>query len=426
MLRTITRPAVALSLATLLVLVPAQHVAAQGAESFDEQSALLANELNTIDVIERFGSSVVAVSVTVRGERPDEDSADETDDEEGPIDPDDFRRFFGPEGPVQRSSGSGFLIEFESVPFLVTNFHVVQGALDADTADFREGADITVTFPTDADAAIPVEVIGVNPSFDLALLRLLDATELPATEPLSIADSDTLRVGQKTVAIGNPFGLASSVTSGIVSALGRFVPTVGQLPVPMIQTDAAINPGNSGGPLLDSRGQLIGINTALINPQGRSFAGLGFAVPSNLLIESLANLELGGVTDVSATRPRLGIAAQSVGVFPADLRTELGLPDVGVAVLDVQPGSVADRAGLLGTGRTITIADDFEVSVPGDVIVAIDGERVDSVEDVTMIVTYDSIAGDELLFDIIRDGVELQVFVMLEVSGSNAFEAPLG
>jgi S1-C subfamily serine protease len=216
------------------------------------------------------------------------------------------------------------------------------------------------------------------------------------------------------------------VTSGIVSALGRFVPTIGQLPVPMIQTDAAINPGNSGGPLLDSRGELIGINTALINPQGRSFAGLGFAVPSNLLLESLANLELGGVTDVSDTRPRLGIAAQSIELIPPGLRDELGLPQQGVVIMDVQAGSVADTAGLQGTGETITLGDDFEVPVPGDVIIAIDGEAVASVEDLSSTVTYESMAGDELDFTIVRDGVEISVPVTLEISSSNAVEVPAG
>jgi len=230
-------------------------------------------------------------------------------------------------------------------------------------------------------------------------------------------------VGQKTIAIGNPFGLASSVTSGIVSALGRFVPTIGQLPVPMIQTDAAINPGNSGGPLLDSRGQLIGINTALINPQGRSFAGLGFAVPSNLLTESLANLELGGVTDVSSTRPRLGIAAQSVALIPSGIRDELGLPDQGVAIIDVLAGSVADKAGLIGSTGSISLDEDFEVPAPGDLIVAIDGEPVNSVEDIAMKVTYESQAGDELNFTILRDGVEIKVTVTLEVAATNTIQA---
>jgi S1-C subfamily serine protease len=194
----------------------------------------------------------------------------------------------------------------------------------------------------------------------------------------------------------------------------------------MIQTDAAINPGNSGGPLLDSAGRLIGINTALINPQGRSFAGLGFAVPSNLLVESLADLETGGVTDISSIRPRLGISAQALDLVPFELREQLELPESGVAVIDVQPGSVADKAGLQGSEETVSLDGGLEVPVPGDVIVAIDGEAIDSVEDITEKVTFESEAGDELDFRVVRAGVEIDVRVRLEVTTDNAFLADVG
>ena len=423
-----TRPAapiagsVAMALAIAVGLGPA--TAAQDISPLDEARALLASELNTIEIIERFGPSVVAVTVVVRGEvmSPFEG----VPEDQVPEDFQRFERFLGEQEPLRQSSGSRFLIQLEEEPFLVTNFHVVEGALGSETADIREGAEISVTFPADADEDIAVEVVGVNPSFDLALLQVQDEAQLPPTPPLAIADSDDLAVGQKTIAIGNPFGLESSVTSGIVSALGRFMPTIGQVPVPMIQTDAAINPGNSGGPLLDSRGRLIGINTALINPQGRSFAGLGFAVPSNLLRESLANLELGGVTDVSSTRPRLGIAAQSLELVPIPVRDELGLPDEGVAIIDVQEGSVADKAGLQGSDDTITLEGDFEFPAPRDVIVAIDGEAIDSVEDVSLKVTYESSAGDKLDFTVVRDGVEISVPVTLELSPRNADVASAG
>jgi S1-C subfamily serine protease len=380
-------------------------VLAQDTIDFDEAAALLANELNTIDVIDRAGDSVVAVNVALRAE------------EGSP-----FGRFFADDEAIPQGSGSGFLIEYEDDPFLVTNYHVVEAALEPATAELRDGAEISVTFPSDEDP-VAVDVVGVNPAFDLALLQATDASSLPAATPLAIADSDALEVGQKTIAIGNPFGLASTVTSGIVSALERFVPTIGNVPVPMIQTDAAINPGNSGGPLLDSSGQLIGINTALINPQGRSFAGLGFAVPSNLLVESLANLETGGVTDISSLRPRLGISAQPLDILPFEVRAELGLPDDGVAVIEVQPGSVADKAGLRGSEDTIVVEQGFEIAVPGDVIVAIDGRKVDEVEDITQTVTFGAQAGDELDFTVVRAGVEIDIQVRLEVSTDNAFLA---
>ena len=397
---------------------------AQQDTRFDEDRALLETELNTIDVIDRFGASVVAVNVAVEGEAASPFAG--LPDDEVPEEYRRYRQFYGEERPTQQSSGSGFLIEFGDDPFLVTNFHVVQAALEPATSESREGAEISVTFPTDADEAIPVEVVGVNPSFDLALLQVGAGFEVPRVPPLVIADSDRLAVGQKTIAIGNPFGLESTVTSGIVSAVGRFVPTVGQVPVPMIQTDAAINPGNSGGPLLDSRGQLIGINTALINPQGRSFAGLGFAVPSNLLVESLANLELGGVSDVSGTRPRLGITAQGLAMVPFVVREQLDLPDEGVAVIDVQPGSVADKAGLRGSDQTIALEDGFEVPTPGDIITAIDGDPVDSVQDITLKVTYESEAGDELAFRVIREGNEVEISVRLEVVSSNLLPPNVG
>jgi serine protease Do len=418
--RTVAVAPVAIVMAALIAVGIASNATAGAISPIDEASALLADELNTVEVIDRFGDSVVAISVSVRGEvvSPYANVPD------GEV-PDEYRRFrdfYGDEPPAQESSGSGFLIESDDDPFLVTNFHVVERALRPGSTDLLEGAEIKVTFPAEADTLVAVDVVGVNPSFDLALLQLQDESQLPDAPALRIADSDSLAVGQKTIAIGNPFGLESTVTSGIVSALGRFVPTIGQLPVPMIQTDAAINPGNSGGPLLDSRGQLIGINTALINPQGRSFAGLGFAVPSNLLTESLANLESGGVTDVSSTRPRLGVAAQALAAYPRRVRTELGLPDEGVAVIDVQPGSVAARAGLRGSSGNIDL-DGFELPAPGDAIVAIDGDAVGSVEDVTRKVTYESTAGDELDFSIIRDCEAMNLTVRLEVSATNAFDA---
>ncbi|MFO7532020.1 MAG: trypsin-like peptidase domain-containing protein [Candidatus Limnocylindrales bacterium] len=411
---------VAVVIAALVTVGIGPNATAHDITPIDEASALLADELNTVEVIDRFGDSVVSVSVSVRGELMSP-FANVPEDEV----PDEYRRFrefYGDEPPAQESSGSGFLIESDDDPFLVTNFHVVESALRPDSTDLLEGAEINVTFPADTDTQVAVDVVGVNPSFDLALLQLQDESQLPDAPALRIADSDSLAVGQKTIAIGNPFGLESTVTSGIVSALGRFVPTIGQLPVPMIQTDAAINPGNSGGPLLDSRGQLIGINTALINPQGRSFAGLGFAVPSNLLTESLTNLESGGVTDVSSTRPRLGVAAQALAAYPRGVRAQLGLPDQGVAVIDVQPGSVAAKAGLRGSSGTLEL-DGFELPAPGDAIVAIDGDAVGSVEDVTRKVTYESDAGDELDFSIVRDGEAMNLTVRLEVSATNAFDA---
>jgi len=174
----ITMAPVIVAVAAIVGVGLGPTVLAHEIESIDEAGVLLANELNTIDVINHLGSSVVAVNVAVRGEAVTPPQT--TPEGETPEDFDRFQRFFGDEAPVQRSAGSGFLIEFEEHPFLVTNFHVVEGALEPDTADFLDGAEITVSFPADAEKDVSVVVVGVNPSFDLALLQLQDETELPA------------------------------------------------------------------------------------------------------------------------------------------------------------------------------------------------------------------------------------------------------
>ena len=179
----------------------------------------------------------------------------------------------------------------------------------------------------------------------------------------------------------------------------------------MFQTDAAINPGNSGGALFNSSGELIGINTAIFNPESRAFAGIGFAVPSNLLIEALANLELGGVSTLSDTRPVFGANLGTLSLLPAPIRAEAGFPDSGVVVLDVLPGGPADEAGL--------VAPEFQqiqgigVPVDPDIIVAIDGREVTSAEDLNLSITYDSALGEEVTLTILRGGQEVEVPVTL-------------
>ena len=384
-------------------------------ETFSETEAFLADEKNTIDIVNEFGSLVVAINVSVQGKamRPFQDiPADEL--------PPEFRDllpFLDEEIPIRQSAGSGFLIDIEELGsrYLVTNFHVVQDSLEAGTTDLLDRASITAVFPEHSDEPIPVQVVGANPSFDIALLMPLKrADTFPEGTGLPIADSDTIQVGQKVIAIGNPFGLEFTVTTGIVSAIGRFVPSVGQIPIPTIQTDAAINPGNSGGPLLNSRGELIGINTSIINPEGRSSAGLGFAVPSNLLIEALANLELGGLSNIRDTRPALGVRLQTVNLLPEGLRELLDLPDGGVVVIDVLPGSPADKAGLRGSQRTVTLGE-TEFPAGGDVIMAVDTVPLTNAEQLNKLITYEGKAGDQLEFFLLREDQELTVTVTLEI-----------
>ena len=381
--------------------------------SFNETSALLADEQNTIDVVNDFGPSVVAINVSVAGEAmlPFEG----VPEDQLPQELQDLLPFLEEERPTQQSSGSGFLIEPENLDqrYIVTNYHVVEGALASGTADLLENAEVTVVFPQQNNRPIPVQIIGANPSFDLALLAPIDASQpFPNVPGLTLADSDKLQIGQKVIAIGNPFGLEFSVTSGIVSALGRSVPSIGQVSVPMIQTDAAINPGNSGGPLLNSRGELIGVNTSIINPDGRASAGIGFAVPSNLLIEALDNLESGGLSNVRDTRPYLGAQVRSVGQMPEAIRERLDLPESGLVVVGVLPGSPAENAGVRGPQGSEIIGS-TELPIGGDVIIAVNGEPVDDVETLRFFITYEGEAGDEIELTVIRDGEEMTITVTL-------------
>jgi S1-C subfamily serine protease len=384
-------------------------------KTFNEPEALLADEQNTIDVVGTFGPNVVAINVTMLGEamRPFPNVPPDM----LPPEIRDLLPYLDEEIPIQQSSGSGFLIDAHSSGdrYLVTNFHVVQGSLQPGTTNLLDGASITAVFPEHSDEPIPVKVVGANPSFDIALLTGLSPMDsFPDLDGLVIVDSDAVQVGQKVIAIGNPFGLEFTVTTGIVSAIGRFVPSVGQITIPTIQTDASINPGNSGGPLLNSRGELIGINTFIINPEGPSSAGLGFAVPSNLLFEALSNLELGGLSDVSDTRPTLGANLQTVNLIPAGIRELLELPDEGVVVVDVFPGSPADKAGLRGSQRKVDLGS-IEFRAGGDVITAVNGVPLRNAEQLNLLITYEGEPGDQLEFTLLRDGLPMIVTVTLEI-----------
>jgi serine protease Do len=254
-----------------------------------------------------------------------------------------FRRFFEeprPRAPRGRQSlGSGFIASPDG--FVVTNFHVVRGAAEivARLADHRE---------------FPARLVGSDPRTDIALLRI-EATGLPT---LPFGDSDRLEVGEPVMAIGNPFGLEQTVTTGIVSAKER---VIGAGPYDdFIQTDASVNPGNSGGPLVDTRGAVVGINTAIFSSTG-GFIGIGFAIPVNLAKDVLAQLRATG----KVVRGYLGV---SVGPVPEDVRQAKGLSARhGALVAEVVPRSPAAAAGLQ----------------PGDIIVAFEGAPVVNPHDLT-------------------------------------------
>jgi S1-C subfamily serine protease len=250
---------------------------------------------------------------------------------------------------VPRGTGTGFV--WDGNGHIVTNFHVIQGA---------NGAKVTLADQTTFDASL----VGAFPERDLAVLRIEAPKEkLP---PLAVGTSRDLIVGQRVYAIGNPFGLDQTLTSGIVSALNREIESFNNRTIRgVIQTDAAINPGNSGGPLLDSAGRLIGVNTQIASPSGAS-AGIGFAIPVDEVNRIVPRL----IRDGRFVRPAIGVSAG-----PAGLSQALKLPK-GVALVDVQRGSPAEKAGLQPFRR----GNRGEV-VAGDVITAIDEQPLADLDD---------------------------------------------
>jgi S1-C subfamily serine protease len=382
----------------------------------DEARALLADEQNTVDVVETFGPSVVSVSVEIRGEAVDPFAAlrDQI--------PPQFRDFFSlPQTPngtqVRQGAGSGFAV---ASGHLITNYHVVADALVDNGVALLDGATVTVTFPGD-ETEHAVRVVGANPDVDLALLELVDPSAAPDVRPVPLGDGD-VRVGQKAIAIGNPFGLANTVTTGIVSAIGRELPSIGRIEVPMIQTDAAINPGNSGGPLLDSQGRLLGVNTAIV--AGRSVGGsagnvgIGFAVPVELVREALPQLEAGGLSGVFAAsndpdRPRLGITIGALESVPEAVREALDLPESGLVITAVQPGSAAEAAGLRGPTFDAQV-DGGTFPAGGDVVLSADGVALERAEDLQRIV-FGKEAGDVVVLEVWRNGAVRSVEVTLSV-----------
>jgi len=285
---------------------------------------------------------------------------------------------------VPRGTGSGFI--WDEHGHIVTNLHVIAGASEA-TVKLNDGRDY------------PAALVGASPAHDLAVLRI--KVRFDAPPPIPIGTSGDLRVGQKVFAIGNPFGLDWTLTTGIVSALDRSLRSEdGTIISHLIQTDAAINPGNSGGPLLDSAGRLIGVNTAIYSPSGAS-AGVGFAVPVDTVNRVVPQLIATG----RYAPPSLGIEVDE-SLNRAIVR-QLRLS--GVAVLRVAPGSGAEAAGLRG----IEIIQRTGSIVPGDVILELDGERVDSVAKLIALLD-DRRVGDRVRLRVWREGRTFEVAVTLQ------------
>jgi 2-alkenal reductase len=275
-------------------------------------------------------------------------------------------------GPAQ--SGSGFV--WDGAGHIVTNDHVVEGT-NSLAVRFASGQ------------VVRAQVVGTAPNYDLAVIRVDNARSLPP--PIAIGTSEDLKVGQWVFAIGNPFGLDQSLTTGIISALKRRLPTsAGREITNVIQTDAAINPGNSGGPLLDSAGRVIGVNTAILSPSGTS-AGIGLAVPIDSVNRVVPELIRRG----SVPTPGIGIVAASEAAA-----TRAGAQ--GVVIVRTTPGSSAERAGLRGM--------DPRTGKPGDIVVAINGKPVRGLADLIQELERVGV-GKRVTLTVQRDGREMPVEV---------------
>ncbi|MBI2953174.1 MAG: trypsin-like peptidase domain-containing protein [Chloroflexi bacterium] len=312
--------------------------------------------------------------------------------------------FLGGSAPT-RGTGSGFI--FDDQGHILTNNHVIAGAssLEVTLAD---------------DTTLPAKVVGRDPGSDLAVIKI----ELPAGKQLTAAalgDSDALRVGELAIAIGNPFGLDRTVTVGVVSSLGRNYPSQsGRVIANMIQTDAAVNPGNSGGPLLNSNGEVVGINTAIESPVGAS-VGIGFAVPINTVKQFLPQMLAGG----QVKHAYLGISGQAITPNLAD---ELKLSvKQGVYVVDVVADGPAEKAGIKGAAARSSSRGLGRQSTPqgGDVITAVDAKEMKKVEDIVSYLDTKQV-GDAVKVQITRGGSELTLDVKLGEWPSNLQRSTLG
>ncbi|MEJ5311335.1 MAG: trypsin-like peptidase domain-containing protein [Anaerolineae bacterium] len=294
----------------------------------------------------------------------------------------------------QEGSGSGFV--YDTAGHIITNYHVIENA-----------EELLVTFSN--GQVYVAEVVGADSKNDLAVIRVDAGADLPA--PLQLGNSSTLEVGQFVLAIGNPFGLEQTLTTGVISALGRVIESETGFIGEAIQTDAAINPGNSGGPLLDLNGNVVGVNSQIVSPSGAS-AGIGFAVSADTVRRVVVELIARGYY------PHPWVGADMVALTPsvADWFRKAGMDipvDAGLLVLSVTRGGPADLAGIRGGDRIVRMGR-YQVPVGGDVIIAIDGQPVADMETWTVYLETQKATGDTVQITVLRDGREQVIPVTLE------------
>ena len=343
-------------------------------ESLDADAIVAAQEEVMVRIYETVLPSIVRITVRQR--------VDGSPDSRGLPDVPGFRFPDLPEDFFERGEGSGFVWDEEG--HIVTNNHVIQ---DADR--------VTVIFADRTE--IEARVLGTDPDSDLAVLELDESKD--DARPVTLGDSDALRVGQMAVAIGNPFGQEFTMTSGIISALGRTIRSgSSSFTTPeVVQTDAPINPGNSGGPLLDRKGRVIAVTTQIISRSGVS-AGIGLSVPINAAKQVIPAL----IEDGSYEYSWLGITGITLRPEVAE-RMDLPRETGGVLVIQVADDSPAERAGLNGSDSTVSI-EGVPYPVGGDIIVAIEGTALPLMSDLIAFLTGNTRPGDKVVLDIIRDG----------------------
>jgi len=326
-----------------------------------EITSLYSKSLSLIEIFEKSESGVVRVNV----------QRSETVDGDGGL-------------------GSGFV--FDKKGHIVTNAHVVNDAKK-----------IVVTFLD--GRSYNAEIIGTDEYTDLAVIKV--NVDLKLLHPLPLGDSSNLKVGEQIAAIGNPFGLSGSMTSGIVSQLGRLLPSGSGYSIPdVIQTDAAINPGNSGGPLLNMRGEVVGMNTAIQSTTGE-FTGVGFAIPSKTIVKIVPTL----IEKGEYKHPWIGISGRDID---PDLAKVLGLKDaVGFLIVTVVENSPASKAGLIGSEKTIQVQG-VNYPMGGDIILSVDEIEVRKIDDLLVHLQRAKSVGDEMVLEILRDNRTTNVIIILQ------------
>ena len=286
--------------------------------------------------------------------------------------------------------GSGFV--FDKKGHIITNSHVI-----------KDAKKVVVTFLD--GRSYNAEIIGFDEFTDIGVIKV--NADLLLLQPLSLGDSANLKVGEPIAAIGNPFGLSGSMTSGIVSQLGRLLPSGLGYSIPdVIQTDAAINPGNSGGPLLNMRGEIVGINTAIQSTTGE-FTGVGFAVPSQTIAKIVPSL----IENGKYHHTWMGISGRDID---PDLAKVLNLKDaVGFLVITVVENSPAAKAGIHGSDETVQV-EGVNYPIGGDIILSVDGKQVRKIDDILIHLQRAKSVGDEMTLEILREGRTTNITIALE------------